>query len=89
MNAKMSHALSVYEGIYNHPGYGNMDVYIKNDSLFMGTAKQTMWLGHWHYDFFYPYFVEPGEKIDTTQISQVGEYRVQISARMLRISSYN
>ena len=71
LNAKMSHALMAYEGIYNHPGYGNLDVYIKNDSLFMGTANQTMWLGHWHYDFFYPYFVEPGEKIDTSEKGDV------------------
>jgi CubicO group peptidase (beta-lactamase class C family) len=71
VNAKMSHDLSAYEGIYNHPGYGNMDVYVKNDSLFMGTTKQTMWLGHWHYDFFYPYFSEPGEKIDTSEKGDV------------------
>jgi len=71
INAKMSHNLSAYEGIYNHPGYGNIDVYVKNDSLFAGTAKQTMWLGHWHYDLFYPYFVEAGEKIDTSEKGEI------------------
>jgi len=89
MNAKMSHALSVYEGIYNHPGYGNMDVYIKNDSLFMGTAKQTMWLGHWHYDFFYPYFVEPGEKIDTSEKGDVYfRFNTDVNGEIQSLNAY-
>ena len=65
-DAKMSHAITAYEGIYNHPGYGNLDVYIKNDSLFMRTTKLNMWLKNWHYDVFYPFDAEPGEKIDSS-----------------------
>lgn len=71
IHAKMSHPLAAYEGIYHHPGYGNMHVFLKNDSLFLGTAKQTMWLGHWHYDFFYPYLVEEDGKIDTTEKGEI------------------
>jgi CubicO group peptidase (beta-lactamase class C family) len=67
IDAKMSHRLAAYEGLYEHPGYGTMDVTLKNDSLFIHTAKQTMWLQHWHYDIFYPFFLEPGEKIDTSE----------------------
>lgn len=62
----MSHSVNEYEGIYNHPGYGNLDVYVQNDSLFMRTTKQLMWLKNWHYDLFIPFDVEPGEKIDTS-----------------------
>lgn len=65
-NTKMSHNPSAYEGLYEHPGYGTMDVMVKNDSLFMQTSKQTMWLLHWHHDIFYPFLLEPGEKIDTS-----------------------
>jgi CubicO group peptidase (beta-lactamase class C family) len=62
----MTHSLNEYEGIYHHPGYGNMDVFVQNDSLFLRTTKQLMWLKNWHYDIFYPFDVEPGEKIDTS-----------------------
>jgi hypothetical protein len=63
----MTHDKKDYEGVYNHPGYGNLDVYLQNDSLFMRTAKQNMWLMNWHYDVFYPMEAEPGEKIDTAE----------------------
>ncbi len=64
---KMSHLLTDYAGTYNHPGYGNINIYLKDDSLFAGTQKQTLWLKHWHFDIFVPYFTEPGEKIDTSE----------------------
>jgi CubicO group peptidase (beta-lactamase class C family) len=66
VNKGMTHILKEYEGMYNHPGYGNLDVYVQNDSLFMKTTKQLMWLKNWHYDVFYPFDSEPGEKIDTS-----------------------
>lgn len=62
---RMSHPLADYEGLYNHPGYGNLEVFIRNDSLFMHTAKTLSWLMNWHYDIFYPIDATPGEKIDT------------------------
>lgn len=62
---RMSHPKKDYEGIYNHPGYGNLEVLVKNDSLFMHTTKQDYWLMNWHYDLFYPIDASPGEKLDT------------------------
>lgn len=60
-----THEWSAYEGIYNHPGYGSYEVFVKNDSLFLSTRKSLLWLMNWHYDVFYPFEVIPGEKIDT------------------------
>ena len=61
----ISHSLTEYEGQYTHPGYGNLDVFVRNDSLFMNTTKYLSWLMNWHYDIFYPIDATPGEKIDT------------------------
>jgi CubicO group peptidase (beta-lactamase class C family) len=69
--APASHSIGEYEGIYNHPGYGKMDVYAKNDSLFVHTAKTEMWLRQWHYDIFYPYFLTAGEKVDTSEKGEI------------------
>ena len=40
---KPSHPLTEYEGIFNHPGYGDVELFIKNDSLFGYTVKDTFW----------------------------------------------
>ncbi len=64
-NKGMTHDLKEYEGLYANPGYGTMEVFVQNDSMFMRTQKNLMWLMNWHYDVFYPFEVEAGEKIDT------------------------
>lgn len=64
-----SHILLDYTGIYEHPGYGKMDVYLQNDSLFLKTTELTFYLKHYHYDVFGDYLVEDG-KVDTTDTEQ-------------------
>jgi hypothetical protein len=55
-----------FAGDYENPGYGKMDVYTKNDSLFAQMKTRKIWLRHHHYDIFAPYQFADG-KPDTTQ----------------------
>jgi CubicO group peptidase (beta-lactamase class C family) len=63
---KPSHLLVEFAGDYENPGYGKMDVYAKNDSLFAQTKTRKIWLRHHHYNIFAPYQFSDG-KPDTTQ----------------------
>lgn len=49
---KPSHPLNEYAGSFNHPGYGDADLFTKNDSLFALIGNNTVWLRHYHYDVF-------------------------------------
>ena len=77
-NTKPTHALKDYEGKYFQPGYGNINVFVKNDSLFANTGGHTMWLKHDNYDVFDFFVVVPGEEIDT---SGSGPARIQFQLR--------
>src|SRR5581483_10588044 len=47
-----SHSLEEYEGKYEHPGYGILEVTLNNgklDAIFNGIPCH---LDHWHYDVF-------------------------------------
>jgi hypothetical protein len=68
-NTKPSHNLKEYEGLYSHPGYGTLEIALKNDSLFALTSLRKIWLEHYHYDVFAPYLLDEGEKIDTAERS--------------------
>ena len=63
---KPSHPLSEYEGIYNHPGYGDVELFIRNDSLFGFTVKDTFWASHYHYDVFELKTIDKKTGIDTS-----------------------
>ncbi len=71
---KPSHSLKEYEGLYNHPGYGTMEIVLQKDSLFLFAPDNKVWLRHYHYDVFETYAVDPKDGIDTSQKS---ELRVQ------------
>lgn len=64
-NTKLSHPLVDYAGVFANPGYGEMDVSIKNDSLFLKAGKYKLWLKHYHYDVFEWKEVEKDGKVDT------------------------
>jgi len=72
---KPSHSLKEYEGLYNHPGYGTLEIMLEKDSLFLLTPDNKVWLRHYHYDVFETYAVDPKDGIDTSQKS---ELRVQL-----------
>lgn len=66
-NTKPSHALKDYEGIYSHPGYGSMELVVRNDSLFGYISDNDVtWLRHYHYDIFSPYNVDKDGTIDSS-----------------------
>ena len=71
---KPSHSLKEYEGLYNNPGYGTLEIMLEKDSLFLLTPDNKVWLHHYHYDVFKTYAVDPKDGIDTSQKS---ELRVQ------------
>ena len=66
-----SHPLHAYEGLYNHPGYGNFEIAVSNDSLFAYLGKDILWLRHYHYDIFEPFDKDPKEGIDTSEKSDL------------------
>ena len=68
---KPSFELNAYEGLYEHPGYGTMEIVAKNDSLFAYSPIDTSWLRHYHYDIFEPFTVDKKEGIDTSNPGQL------------------
>lgn len=63
---KPSHPLTDYEGNFKHPGYGELEVFKRNDSLFGVAANDTIWLRHFHYDVFEIKGIDKKEGIDTS-----------------------
>ncbi len=47
-----SHTLKEYEGVASHPAFGNINFYVRNDSLFAKFPESSVWLKHYHYDVF-------------------------------------
>ncbi len=62
-----SHALQNYSGNFHHPGYGDVEVYLRNDSLFAKIGKDSSWLRHYHYDVFEVKGFDKQDGIDTTE----------------------
>jgi CubicO group peptidase (beta-lactamase class C family) len=66
-NAPLTHPLKSYEGLYSHPGYGTIEVVVKNDSLFgLLPRNESIWFRHFHYDIFEFFGVDKTYGIDTT-----------------------
>ena len=70
-DTKPSHPLKDYEGLYDHPGYGAMEVFLKDDSLIITTRNGNAWLRHYHYDIFETFGIEKETGIDTTNKSSL------------------
>jgi CubicO group peptidase (beta-lactamase class C family) len=52
LGTKPAHKLEDYAGDYNHPGYGDLKVYVQNGNLaFIYNGIKTA-LEHWHYETF-------------------------------------
>lgn len=47
-----SHALDEYVGVYVHPGYGEIEITLKDDRLHMKYHHNAMEVAHLHYDIF-------------------------------------
>jgi CubicO group peptidase (beta-lactamase class C family) len=68
---KPSHKLNDYEGLFNNPGYGTIEMFVKNDSLFFHTGNGDAWLRHYHYDVFELFPIDKKDGIDTTEKAQL------------------
>lgn len=68
---KPSHATKDYEGLFNNPGYGNIEIYANDDSLFFRTKNGDAFLRHYHYDVFELFPIDKKDGIDTTGPSQL------------------
>lgn len=62
---KPTHPLKDYEGLYAQPGYGEVSVIAKRDSLFANIANKLLWLKHDNYNVFDFVEIIEGEEIDT------------------------
>lgn len=56
-NTKPTHNLVDFKGIYNHKGYGDILIEIKNDSLWASFTREKVYLKHIHYDIFKPHLI--------------------------------
>lgn len=61
-----SHPKKDYAGLYSHPGYGTIEVALRNDSLIMVTQNGDAWLRHYHYDVFELMDIDKEYGIDTS-----------------------
>jgi len=68
---KPSHKLNDYEGLFNNPGYGTIEIYTKNDSLFFRSRNGDAFLRHYHYDFFELFPIDKKDGVDTTGPAQL------------------
>lgn len=64
-NTKPSHPLKDYDGLFDNPAYGPINVVFKNDSLFATLGKEQLLLRHYHYDVFSISGIDKNGKIDT------------------------
>jgi CubicO group peptidase (beta-lactamase class C family) len=63
-----THPIADYAGLYNHPAFGTMRVFVKGDSLFIKTPVNTLWLRHGNYDNFEILEKDAKEGIDTNRV---------------------
>lgn len=61
-----SHTLASYEGLYTNPGYGTLEIAIKNDSLFALMKNTKYYLKSKYYDIFDPFEIK-NNKIEITE----------------------
>lgn len=79
LNTSPTHSLKDYIGTYNHPGYGNLEVYLDKDSLFARGSESTLWLRHYHYDVFEIFEKNVKEGIDTSEGAGPVKFQFQMN----------
>jgi len=66
-----AHSLSDFEGAFMHPGYGTIQVVLREDSLFACLPQDTFWLKHKTYDAFSPVLVEELTESGQEELGQI------------------
>lgn len=67
LNTKPSHPLKDYDGLFDNPAYGVINVTFKNDSLIALMGKEKLLLRYYHYDVFSISGIDKNGKIDTAE----------------------
>ncbi len=72
-NTKPLHALKDYAGIYDNPGYGQMQLFVKNDTLWVeyNSSNGKTYLDHYHYDVFKVRSIDPASEGDDGDANKV------------------
>ena len=85
-DTKPSHPLADYKGLFNNPGYGDIEIYSKNDSLFARTNKDSLWLRHYHYDVFEVKGFDKEDGLDTSSGGTVLNFRTSDDGKIGSLS---
>ncbi|HEX5654955.1 MAG TPA: serine hydrolase, partial [Chitinophagaceae bacterium] len=68
-NTNPSHELQAYTGIYSSPGYGSIEIMLKDGSLVSKFNNMDVKLEHIHYDQFKTVVADPSEGIPPFPVS--------------------
>ncbi|MCX2454219.1 serine hydrolase [Pedobacter sp. PLR] len=85
-NTKPSHPLKDYALAFTNPGYGLIDISLKNDSLFAKMGNYNIWLKHYHYDVFDVQDVNKDGKPDTSASSLKVNFSTGIDGKIASLS---
>jgi CubicO group peptidase (beta-lactamase class C family) len=76
---RFSHPAQDYTGRFGNEGYGQLSVVLNNDSLYLTTPQNRMWLRHYHYDVFEAFELSKSGRIDTTEEGLKVEFRTDLA----------
>jgi len=76
IEGQRTHPLKDYEGLYAHPGYGTLDIFSRNDSLFAKVSNKNFWFKHAHYDVFNVFEIDKKLGIDTTDDNTAFQFQM-------------
>lgn len=71
--------LADYSGTYSNNAFGNFEVIVQNDSLFLVLPNQKEYLKHVNYDIFQTYTVDKIKGIDTADGGNKVKFNVDIN----------
>jgi CubicO group peptidase (beta-lactamase class C family) len=75
-DGQRTHPLKDYEGLYANPGYGSIDIFLRNDSLFGQVPGKLIWFRHAWYDVFNVFEINKKFGIDTTEESTPFQFQL-------------
>lgn len=85
-NDPPTHAIKDYTGNYNNPGYGTLQVYLQNDSLFAHGNGKLLWLRHNNFDVFDLLIKDKQNGIDTAEVLSKAQFKLDMAGDIEHIS---
>ncbi|MEO8117126.1 MAG: serine hydrolase, partial [Bacteroidota bacterium] len=82
-----THALKFYAGNYLNPGYGNIKLFIKNDSLFASAGNKTLWFRHNNNEVFDMLEKDSHDGIDTTEDGAQVQFQLNFNGDIESLST--